>query len=60
MELELHGVEEKFFTPRGLISLVTHTMSTLPWILGESILKPKRIHIHENDAEAHGPKLMAI
>ena len=54
------NVEDKFFTPHGFISLATHTTSTLLWILGESILKPKRVHIHKNDVQAHGPKLMAI
>ena len=58
--LEGLNVEDKFFTPHGFISLVTRTTSTLSWILGESILKPKRVHIHKNDAEAHGPKFMAI
>ena len=53
-------VEDKFFIPHGFISLATRTTSTLSWILGESILKPKRVLIHKNDAEAHGPKLMAI
>ena len=37
----MEAVEDKFFTPRGLISLVTPTTSTLPWILGESILTQK-------------------
>ena len=54
------NVEDKFFTPHGFISLATHTTSTLSWILGEFILKPKRVHIHKNDVKAHGPKLMAI
>ena len=53
-------IEDKFFTPNGFISLATHITSTLSWILEESILKPKRVHIHKNDAEAHGPKLMVI
>ena len=39
-------VEDKFFTPHGFISLVTYTMSTLSWILGKSLLKPKRAHIY--------------
>ena len=53
-------VEDKFFTPHDFISLVTHTTSTLSWIFEEFILKPKRVHIHNNDAEAYGPKFMAI
>ena len=39
-------VKDKFFTPDGFISLATHTTSTLLWILGESLLKPKRAHIY--------------
>ena len=54
------NVEGKFFTSHGFISLATRTTSILSWILRESILKPKRVLIHKNDAEAHGPKLMAI
>ena len=54
------GVEDKFFIPHDFISLATCTTSTLSWILGESILKSKRVHIHKNDAESHGPKLMTI
>ena len=42
------------------IDHMTGTTSTLSWILGEFILKPKRVLIHKNHAEAHGPKLMAI
>ena len=53
-------VESKFFTPHGFISLATRTISILSWILGESILKPKRVLIHKNDVKAHGPKLMAV
>ena len=40
-------VKDKFFTPHGFISLVTHTTSTLLWILEKSLLKPKRVHIHK-------------
>ena len=50
----------KYLYTHGFISLATCTTSTLLWILGESILKPKRVLIHKNDAEAHNPKLMAI
>ena len=39
------NVEDKFFTPHGFISLATRTTSTLSWILGKSLLKPKRDHI---------------
>ena len=56
----LRVVEDKFFTPHDFISLATRITSILSWILGESILKPKRVLIHKNDAKAHGPKLMAI
>ena len=54
------NVEGKFFTPYGFILLATRITSILSWILGESILKPKRVLIHKNDAKAHGPKVMAI
>ena len=40
------GVKDNFFTPYGFISLATHATSTLSWILGKSLLKPKRAHIH--------------
>ena len=43
-------VEDKFFTPNGFISLATHTTSTLSWILGKSLLKPKRAHIYTKKA----------
>ena len=33
---------------------------TITMNLGESVLKLKKFHIHKNDAEAHGPKLMVI
>ena len=56
----LRVVEDKFFTPHDFISLATCITSILSWILGESILKPKRVLIHKNDAKAHGPKLIAI
>ena len=39
-------LEDKFFTPHGFISLATRITSTLSWILGESLLKPKRAHIY--------------
>ena len=39
-------VEDKFFTPHNFISLATHTTSTLSWILGKFLLKPKRAHIY--------------
>ena len=45
--LALPDVEDKFFTPHGFISLATHTMSMLAWILEKSLLKPKRVHIHK-------------
>ena len=54
------NVEDKFLTPHGFISMATCTTSTLSWILGESILKHKRVHIHKNVVKAHGPKLMTI
>ena len=40
-------VEEKFFIPHDFISLATHTTWTLSWILGKSLLNPKRVHIHK-------------
>ena len=36
------NVEDKLFTPHGFISLETCTTSTLSWILGKSLLKPKK------------------
>ena len=42
----LDVVEDKLFTPYGFISLATRTTSTLSWILGKSLLKPKRAHIY--------------
>ena len=39
-------VEDNFFKPHGFISLATCTMSTLSWILGKPLLKPKRAHIY--------------
>ena len=39
-------VEDKIFNPNSFISLATCTTSTLSWILGESLLKPKRAHIY--------------
>ena len=38
-------VEDKFFTPHGIILLATRTTSILSWILGKFPLKPKRAHI---------------
>ena len=45
-------VEDKFFTPHDFISLATRATSTLSWILGKSILKPKRVHIHKMTPKA--------
>ena len=53
------GVKDKFFTPRGFISLATRTTSTLSWILGKSLLKPKRAHIHTKRRQNPWFKLMA-
>ena len=39
-------VEDNFFTPHVFISLATYTMSTLSWILGKPLLKPKQAHIY--------------
>ena len=39
-------VKDKFFTPHGFISVATHITSTLQWILGKYLLKPKRAHIY--------------
>ena len=52
-------VEDKFFTPHGFISLATRTTSTLSWILGKSLLKPKRAHIHTKRCQNPWFKLMA-
>ena len=52
-------VEDKFFTPHGFISLATRTMSTLSWILGESLLKPKRAHIYTKMCQISWFKLIA-
>ena len=52
-------VENKFFTPYGFISLVTHTTSTLSWILGKSLLKPKRAHIYTKRWQSPWFKLIA-
>ena len=48
-------VEDKFFIPHGLIPLATRTTSTLSWILGKPLLKPKRAHIYTKSVKAHGP-----
>ena len=53
------NVEDKFFTPHGFISLATRTTSTLSWILGKSLLKPKRAHIHTKRRQNPWFKLMA-
>ena len=55
----LISVEDKFFTPHGFISLATHATSTLSWILGKSLLKPKRAHIHTKRLQSPWFKLMA-
>ena len=52
------GVEDKFFTLHGFISLVTHTMSTLLWILGKPLLKPKRAHIYTKRHQSSWFKLI--
>ena len=52
-------VENKFFTPRNFISLATCTTSTLSWILGKSLLKPKRAHIHTKRRQNPWFNLMA-
>ena len=56
--LHLVFVEDKFFTPHGFISLITRTASTLSWILGKSLLKPKRAHIHTKRCQNPWFKLM--
>ena len=53
------NVEDKFFTPHDFISLATRTTSTLSWILGKSLLKPKRAHIHTKRRQNPWFKLMA-
>ena len=57
--LHLVFVENKFFTPHGLISLATRTTSTLSWIMEKSLLKPKRAHIHTKRRQNPWFKLMA-
>ena len=52
-------VEDKFFTSHGFISLATRTTSILLWILGKSLLKPKRAHIHTKRRQSPWFKLMA-
>ena len=56
---KLECVEDKFFTPHGIISLATRTTSILSWILGKSLLKPKRAHIHIKRHQSPWFKLMA-
>ena len=56
--LKKKAVEDNFFTPHGFISLATHTMSTLSWIFGKSLLKPKRAHIHTKKRQSPWFKLM--
>ena len=53
------NVEDKFFTLHSFISLATRTTSTLSWILGKSLLKPKRAHIHTKRHQSPWFKLMA-
>ena len=53
------GIEDKFFTPHGFILLATRTTSTLSWILGESLLKPKRAHIYTKRRQNPWFKLIA-
>ena len=57
--LKKKAVEDNFFTPHGFISLATRTMSTLSWIFGKSLLKPKRAHIHTKKRQSPWFKLMA-
>ena len=45
--VQLPPVEDKFFTPHDFISMATRTTSTLSWILGKSLLKPKIAHIYK-------------
>ena len=52
-------VEDKFFSPHGFISLATNAMSTLSWILGKSLLKPKRAHIYTKRRQSPQFKLIA-
>ena len=58
-KLHFTPVEDKFFTPHGFISLVTHTTSTLSWILGKPLLKPKRAHIYTKRHQSPWSRLMA-
>ena len=54
-----HNVEDKFFIPHNFISLATRTTSTLSWILGKSLLKPKRAHIYTKKYQSPWFKLIA-
>ena len=46
-------VEDKFFTPHDFISLATRTTSILSWILGKSLLKPKKSpYLHKNASKS--------
>ena len=53
------SVEDKFSTPHGFISLASRTTSTLSWILGRSLLKPKIAHIYTKRSQIPWFKLIA-
>ena len=53
------SVEDKFFTSHGFISLATRTTSTLSWILGKPLIKPKRAYIYTKRRQNPWFKLMA-
>ena len=57
--VRINTYKDKFFTPHGFISLATRTTSTLLWILGKSLLKPKRAHIYTKMRQIPWFKLIA-
>ena len=53
-ESDKKPVKGKIFTPHVFISLVARTRSTPSWILGKSLLKPKKAHIYtKKGVKAH-------
>ena len=67
---QLEYINNKCYTSALLRTNFPHNMASFHWRLAprqnyhgfweKSILKPKRVYVHKNDVEAHGPKLMAI
>ena len=52
------SVDDKFLTPHGFILLATCTTSTLLWILGKSLLKPKRANFYTKRRQSPWFKLI--